>query len=176
MKLTKTDTLFLYKLLYHYSSTVTSLPPDDEDMLTDFLSRLEDSLLGEVTQNASEEEDSESQDSLETCDDVEEMEEPDADVSVDSLVTLSAISVTSLEGNKTSLEFDHSNYADAVDVLLDGGSTLLEEVDYIKIVDGAIDLHSDGKWHSYKLRKKLPASWSKLLEEDTLYGVLGENN
>lgn len=166
MRLTKTDALFLHKTLYHYSVTATNISADDSDALDDLLDKTSEFLTSNADDDSSEEE--------EEGEEEEDQEDPDADVSATALTSLASISVLNSDGDKVSLEFDHSSYADAVDALIDGGSMCIEDVDYIKVFDGAVDLHADKKWHSFKLRKKLPASWSKVLEENKLYSVVGD--
>lgn len=177
MRLSKTDALFLYKTLYHYDAIVDNdVSLYDVDALNDFLHRVESFLTTESSASSEEEEEEEEADPQEEDYEGEETPAVEADAEVDSvpLTNLPHATVTSSDGTKTTLEFDFSNREDTVDALLDGGSILIEDVEFLKLNASSIELYADGAWHTYTFRRKSPSSWSKLLEEGTIYAVVGE--
>lgn len=178
MRLDKSDALFLYKVLFHYSmnpENTSSLSEDDFDKLGHLQEDLKDTILT-ATSISTEEEDSEEEEAdEEEEEDLEEEEEEEVVgiVTASSLSALKAVSVTTQNGQKSTLEFEESG--DTVDALLDGGSLIIGDVTHIKATDSAVELCAGDEWHAFPV-KKLPKTWLSLLKDGLLEVVPDEED
>lgn len=186
MKLTKSDALFLYTVLWNYKTSLTnSLPYDDEGKLTLLINDLSDFVLSENSDDSDDSDDEEDNsddvdgdlvysnsddEDDETYDDDEDQEEITSFVSPSDLAALPLVVVNSPTGNKVNLEFEDVGEEETVDVLLDNGSVIIDSIESLRITSSAIDLHDGEEWHTFGI-KKLPKKWTNLLEVDTVYGV-----
>jgi hypothetical protein len=168
MKLSKSDALLLHAVLFKHLTNTHSQRVETHH--EDLLYKLEGYLLDDVED---EEEDVEVED--DSVEDVEaedeyEVPEPDEFKGPSVLAKLPAVSVTSPAGDKVTLEFEDVGDADTVDVLLDDGSVILDRVCCIKLTDKSVELFDSEECHAFQI-KKLPKTWSKVLQPGVLYGV-----
>ena len=150
MKLSKSDTLFLYTVMWHYKST-TSSGAEVEERLSELLGAFSNFIMGD-----------------------NEDEEITSFITAEELSKLSSALVLSPTGEKISLEFEDVGEEDSVDVLLDNGSVIIDNVSALRLIitpsSTAVDFHDGEEWHVFEV-KKLPKSWSKVIESNTVYGV-----
>lgn len=120
-----------------------------------------------------EDDDSEDEDDVDESnedEDLEENEEPSCFVSATDLSDLPKIKVTDEEGNKVSIEFDANDTSNSVDVLLDEGSVIIDEVRLIRLTSTSIEIHDGDDWLKFTF-KKAPKTWANLFELDSICGV-----
>lgn len=182
MKLSKSDALFLYTVMWHYKST-TSSGTEVEERLSELLGAFSNFIMGD-NEDEDESEDEEDKNShkedksCQHCDEeeeaLEEQEEITSFITAEELSKLSSALVLSPTGEKISLEFEDVGEEDSVDVLLDNGSVIIDNVSALRLIitpsSTAVDFHDGEEWHVFEV-KKLPKSWSKVIESNTVYGV-----
>lgn len=177
MKLSKSDALFLYTVMWHYKST-TSSGTEVEERLSELLGTFSNFIMGD---NEDEDEDESEDDEEESYDEDEDEEvessadKPEvpevanwlADTEVDKL---QPVNVSYSDGAVTSLEFECCDTPDTVDVILD--SEIIPDVHAIKLSNESISIwEPEYGWHAFKFVKKSPKSWSRLLKTDLVYGI-----
>lgn len=186
MKLEKSEALTIYSVLFHYLSTSNHAPSratieDVLDRLHHFLSEEESSQhpMDDSQEEDQEYEDSSSEDEnedeeYEDEDDVEEDDEP-AELFVDPAAAseLPPINVTTPDGSTLSFEFEDIGEDEIVDVLIDEGSVIIEDVFKVLNQPGVIQIHDGEEWHSFKIGK-LPKAWKKMFPVGTIVGFHSE--
>lgn len=175
MKLSKTDSLFLYGLLFHLvAKNETGLAPHVEDQVSDFLDELTKSILeGESSPEVVDEDGEEDDDDEDEDVDEEDEESIEADEVVDPIDVegLPALRVT--QGDKKhSLEFDASSDPDCVDVLVDDDQSY--EAIALQIVANTLILHTRDDERRYDF-DKLPKKWSKFFVSGRVYAFQRED-
>ena len=174
MKLSKSDALFLYGVLFHQSSTKnTGMGYQDEDRLSDLLNSLSDYVLAEsadVDAEVDADLDDEDDDDTEESSDDEDVPEAEDIVRANVLASLPAIAVVSPTGSKVDLEFEDIGDENSVDALLDEGSTIIDSVTHVKLNKDSVELYDSTEWHKFAF-KKSPKSWLKQLSVGIVYGV-----
>lgn len=172
MRLSKSDALFLHKILFHYTLSAPnfdSLAPGDIDTLEAIVQELRSFILNDVDGiSSSESPQHDANVETEDSQDSDEFEDPDAEVSADDLEGLKPMFVTTPTGQKASLEFEA--IGDGVDALIDGGSLIIDEVTHLRVHPDAIELYSGDEWHEFPF-KKIPKDWVALLEKEKLYEI-----
>lgn len=179
MKLSKSDALFLYTVMWHYKST-TSSGDEVEERLSELLGMFSEFIMGDNNneEDAADEDDTAEDESCQHCDDEEEalekQEEIASFITAEELSKLSSALVLSPTGDKISLEFEDVGEEDSVDVLLDSGSIVIDNVSSLRITvtpsATVVDFHDGEAWHDFNV-KKLPKSWLKVIKSNTVYGV-----
>ena len=181
MKLSKSDALFLYTVMWHYKST-TSSGTEVEERLSELLGTFSNFIMGDNEDEDESESEDEDEESCQHCDDddeeeeeaIEEQEEITSFITAEELSKLSSALVLSPTGDKISLEFEDVGEEDSVDVLLDSGSIVIDNVSSLRIIVNptatVIDFHDGEEWHDFSV-KKLPKSWLKVIKSNTVYGV-----
>ncbi len=179
MKLSKSDALFLYTVMWHYKST-TSSGAEVEERLSELLGTFSNFIIDDNEDESEEEEKKSHKEdkSCQHCDEeeeaLEEQEEITSFITAEELSKLSSALVLSPTGEKISLEFEDVGEEDSVDVLLDSGSVIIDNVSALRLIitpsSTAVDFHDGEEWHVFEV-KKLPKSWSKVIESNTVYGV-----
>ena len=180
MKLSKSDALFLYTVMWHYKST-TSSGTEVEERLSELLGTFSNFIMGDnEDEDESEDKDDKSCEdkSCQHCDDeeeaLEEQEEITSFITAEELSKLSSALVLSPAGDKISLEFEDVGEEDSVDVLLGSGDIVIDNVSSLRIIvkptATVIDFHDGEEWHDFSV-KKLPKSWLKVIKVNTVYGV-----
>lgn len=183
MKLSKSDALFLYGVLFHQSST-KSLGYSEEDRLQDLLNSLSEYVLGDSVETQADDHDhdaldDESDDVDQSCDDEDDEDSDDEEedvpevediVKASALAALPAVTVVSPTGSKVSLEFEDIGDENSVDALLDEGSMIIDSVTHIKLNSDSIELYDSAEWHKFTF-KKASKAWGKQLNLGVVYGV-----
>lgn len=184
MKLEKSEALIIYSVLFHYLSTSNhalsrATIEDVLDRLHHFLSEEESS---QQPMDDPQEEDQEYEDSSYEDEDEEEHEdepEEEDDEPVELFVDPAAVSelppidVTTPDGSTLSFEFEDIGESEIVDVLIDEGSVIIEDVFKVLTQPGAIQIHDGEEWHSFKIGK-LPKPWRKMFPVGTIVGFHSE--
>jgi len=169
--------------MWHYKST-TSSGDEVEERLTEMLGAFSEFIIGDGNKEDSAVEDNDVVDedeedkSCQHCDEeeeaLEEQEEITSFITAEELAKLSSALVLSPTGDKISLEFEDVGEEDSVDVLLDNGSVIIDNVSSLRIIVNptatVIDFHDGEEWHDFSV-KKLPKSWLKVIKSNTVYGV-----
>lgn len=178
MKLDKSDALTIYSVLFHYLNTTTPNHVDGEH-LADIYDRLHDFLSSEENthchEDTSQREDEEYEEDYEEEEDDELDEEDEEESSVEIFVTpahvsdLAPIKVTSPDGSVLSFEFEDVDADDVVDVLIDDGSVIIEDVFKVIVEADVLRLHDGDQWHDFKLGK-LPKAWKKTFPLNKVVG------
>jgi len=175
MKLSKSDALLVYTLLFNQSSLGRSF----DDQLDDVLDRIfayltdgdsgyedEEALTSEESEETEEEDETESE-----TEDEEESVQVDDYVPVSVLEDLSSASVTSPAGDEMTLEFEKSpTNSSSVDALLDNGTVIIEGISVVKLTEKSIELHDGSEWHVFGC-KRVPKQWRKTFEPSVSYGI-----
>ena len=184
MKLSKSDALFLYGVLFHQSST-KSLGYSEEDRLQDLLNSLSEYVLGDSVETQADDHDhdalgDESDDVDQSDEDEDEDEDEPSDdeaspeaediVKASALASLPSITVVSPAGSKVSLEFEDIGDENSVDALLDEGSMIIDSVTHVKLNRDSVELYDSAEWHSFSFKKPSKA-WCKQLNTGVVYGV-----
>jgi hypothetical protein len=169
--------------MWHYKST-TSSGDEVEERLTEMLGTFSEFIIEDSNKEVYPGEDNdvdedEDDKSCQLCED----EEPDAEeeqeeitsfITAEELANLSSALVLSPAGGKISLEFEDVGEEDSVDVLLDNGSVIIDNVSSLRITvtpsTTVVDFHDGEEWHDFNV-KKLPKSWLKVIKVNTVYGV-----
>jgi hypothetical protein len=128
---------------------------------------LEDFLLSSDEESSEEEEEQEEEQEEE---EEEEKVHHDASVSPEKLQDLTVANVTSPTGEKVSLQFEDVDRDNAIDVLVDEGSMIIENVSSIILKKKTVEFHDGEEWHVFTY-KKIPSSWKKTFDIDSVYGV-----
>ena len=182
MKLSKSDALFLYGVLFHQSST-KALGYSEEDRLQDLLNSLSEYVLGDSTETEADDHDhdvlGDESDDVDQSDEDEDEDEssddeasPEAEdiVKASALASLPSITVVSPAGSKVSLEFEDIGDENSVDALLDEGSMIIDSVTHVKLNRDSVELYDSAEWHSFSFKKPSKA-WCKQLNTGVVYGV-----
>jgi hypothetical protein len=182
MKLSKSNALFLYSVLYHYrSQNDQALDNENFENLETLQETLKSFILDENVDDLQEEGD------LKVASDDEDGEEEDEEDEVGDessppefedyllpsvVADLPPITVVSPTGAKITLEFEDVEEMSSVDALLDGGSIIIDTVTAVKVDgDTQVSLWDGGEWHSFKPAKKLPRAWHGVFESGVTYGL-----
>lgn len=183
MKLTKHDVLFLHAALWHLSLT-TSLGLDVQDKLNDMLETFSDCLLSGDDQEETDGDlvlddssDDESDDELD--DYAEDSQETEVDLWISDTILddLPPAKVKSADGTTTSLEFEMGQGSDdpSVDVILD--AEIINNVQAIKLSNDMLHVWSpESDWLEFSFVRKLPKTWARHLEVDTIYGIIKDDD
>ena len=179
MKLDKSDALFIHSILFAYVNARSNMDHMDVDHLQDLQERLRDFIVDDAPVTEQEQDtDDEDEEYEEEEDDYEDEEEGDEeeDLKIDTYIDCSsagelpAVSVTSPDGSKMTLEFEDVDEPNNVDALLDDGTVIIEAVVAVRLENGVISLYDDEQRHDFKVTKKVPKSWSKLFPQSQIVG------
>jgi len=174
MKLSKSDALFLYTVMWHYKST-TSSGDEVEERLSELLGTFSNFIMGDNEDESEEEEEEEEEEDDDDDEDESSTDKPEvpevanwlADTEVDKL---QPANVSYSDGSTTSLEFECCDNPDTVDAILD--SEIIPGVHAIELSKDSINIwEPECGWHTFKFVKKCPKSWSRLLKAGLIYGV-----
>ena len=179
MKLDKSDALLIHSVLFAYVNARSNMDHMDVDHLQDLQERLRDFIVDDapLTDKEPDSEESEYDDEDDDYEEDEEEEEDDEEeLKIDAYIDCSsagelpAVSVTSPDGSKMTLEFEDVDEPDNVDALLDNGTVIIDAVVAVRIENGVISLYDDELRHDFKVTKKVPKSWSKLFPQSQVVG------
>ena len=179
MKLSKSDALLVYTLLFNQTSSLGSSFDDQLDSILDSIFKYltdEDSEAHDSSEENSDETNEEDEDASEDADNSEEDSEQ-SNVQVEDYISplaleeLSSANVTSPAGDEVSLEFEKSpSDSSTIDALLDGGTVIIEGVNTIKLTEKSVELHDGSEWHIFEC-KRIPKQWRKALDVSVVYGI-----
>lgn len=170
MVLSKKDALLVRSVVFSF--LLRDRNEDVKESLQKLLENLDEFLLNSSDDIAHCEECEESsQDDEEDLDEEAESLEVDELLSVEQFVNLPEIDVQS-DGKKVSLEFEENDEDESDDsVLALVGDSEAFEVVAVQLLDGKIHLYKmDGSVSEYQYTK-LPKRWSKVIQEEKIYGV-----
>jgi hypothetical protein len=86
---------------------------------------------------------------------------------------LPPIKVMTPDGSTLSFEFEDIGEDEIVDVLIDEGSVIIEDVFKILNQTGTFQVYDGEQWHSFKVGK-LPKAWKKAFPVGTIVGFHAE--
>jgi hypothetical protein len=186
MKLNKSDAFLIHSVIFAYANSDVTFSEEDAAHLEELQSRLRDFVLQESEQedcdecsHDEDEEESEEYDEEEDYDDEEEEKDSESDEPIELYVTpksasdLQPMKVLSPDGSVVRLEFEDVGETDIVDVLLDGGSVIIDSVDKVVVNADAASFYDGEQWHDFKI-VRLPKSWKKTFTLNTVTGFKGE--
>ena len=165
MRLNKTDALLVHAVLFRHACENDS-DPRVEDLLAD----LEDFIVSSDSNDEEDDDDVDDEVEVEATESDFELPEVDEHLTPASLSDLPALNVTSPTGEKVTFEFEDVGADDSVDVLVDEGTVILDNVLRVKVLADQIELFDSEEKHVFGV-KKLPKTWAKVLKVGVVYGL-----